>query len=216
MHSAQKLSVTMALLGWGIGLAISCMSAQAQPSVQQLFRDLQSTEKTDRAEVQLLRIATSNEEARQFLAARLPALIEEDPAPTESDYQQGRYVRAVWQNSVQLAGELRIAAAVPALVKWFTVSTSPFQGLGIGQEALVDTPAAMALANIGDASVPSVQPLLSRQNLNERYHAAYVLLSINSPKADAVLRDYVRRGQDRGLADLIDSRLGVRAANKHN
>jgi HEAT repeat protein len=216
MYSGQKLSITRALLGWGMALVISCKPAQAQPSVQQLFRDLQSTGKTDRAEVQLLRIATSNEDARQFLAARLPALIEEDPAPTKSDDQQGRWVRAVWQNSVQLAGELRIADAVPALVKWFTVSTSPIVGLGAGEEALVDTPAAMALANIGDPSVPSVQPLLSRQDSNERYHAAYVLLSINSPKADGVLRDYVKSGQDRGLADFIDNRLAVRAANKHN
>jgi HEAT repeat protein len=213
---AQKLFVTTALLIWGIGSTISCISAQARPSVQQLFQDLQSTKKTDRAEVQLLRIATSNEQAKRFLASNLPALIEEDPTPTESDYQQGRWVRPVWRNSVQLAGELRIAAAVPALVKWFTVSTSPFIGLGIGEESLVDTPAGQALANIGDPSISSLQPLLSRQNLHERYHAAYVLLSINSPKADTVLRDYVGHGQDRDLADFINNRLGVRDANKPN
>src|ERR1700728_2196168 len=162
MHCALKLYATAALFGCALGMTIGRVSAQGKPAdVQQLFQDLQSPQKSDRAAAKLLRIATSNEEARQFLAARLPALIEEDPAPTNSDYEQGRRpIRAVWQNSAKVAGELRIAAAVPALVKWFTVSTSPGVSLGAGEEALADTPAAMALANIGDPSVPSVQPLL--------------------------------------------------------
>lgn len=150
-------------------------------------------------------------------------LIAEDPIPTTAEVQRGLTIRPVWQNATMLAGKLRIRAAIPALVKWLTFSTSPGLGLGTGEEALVDSPAGMALANIGDPSISSLRPLLFRRDPNERYHApylllryhaAYVLLYIDSPKAERVLRDYVARGQDRRLADLIGNRLEVLAAHK--
>jgi hypothetical protein len=165
------------------------MAAEPQPSLDTLYRDLQSERKTDQATVQLLRLADSDGKVKGFLADRLPALIATDPTPTAADYQRGLRVRPVWRNAVQLTGELRIAAAIPALLEWLTFTTSPAQSLGAGEEALVDSPAAMALANIGDPSVPRLQPLLSSGKLDERYEAAYCLLSIDSQKSKSALRD---------------------------
>jgi HEAT repeat protein len=195
-----------------LGLALcSVMAAEPQPSLDTLYRDLQSERKADQATVQLLRLADSDGKVKGFLADRLPALIATDPTPTAADYQRGLRVRPVWRNAVQLTGELRIAAAIPALLEWLTFTTSPAQSLGAGEEALVDSPAAMALANIGDPSVPRLQPLLSSGKLDERYEAAYCLLSIDSQKSKSALRDYIANGKDRGLADLISNRLEMQA-----
>jgi HEAT repeat protein len=202
------LGLCQLVLGAGIGWA------QSQPAVSSLYRDFQSEEKTDKATARLLKIAASDQAAKEFLTAHLPALIEEDPKPTAAEVQRGLTIRPVWQNAAELAGELKIKTAIPALTKWFTFSISPNVSLGEGEEALVDCPAARALAKIGDPSIPSVQPLLSSPDLNERYHAAYILLFIDSPMAEQVLGQYADHGQDPGLVAYIRNRLDVKRTNR--
>jgi HEAT repeat protein len=204
------LGLCQLVLGAGIGWA------QSQPAVSRLYRDFQSDEKTDQTTAQLLKTAASDEAAKEFLAMHLPTLIEEDPTPTTVEVQRGLRIRPVWRNAAELAGELKIKTAMPALTKWLTFSTSPGVGLGAGEESLADCPAGRALVNIGDPSIPSLQPLLSRPDSNERYHAAYVLLSINSLKAEQVLGQYADHGLDRGLAEYIRNRLEVLKTNRSN
>ena len=173
MRASKAIGIVLLLALAQPGLAPT--SAQSQPTLDQLYQDLQSEDKTDQAMAQLLRAAKTNEKVAGFLATHLPMLLEQGPSPATSEIQRGIWVRPVWRNAALLAGHLRIRAAVPALVRWLTVSTSPVVGLGTGEEALVDSPAGTALVNIGDPSIPSGSPLLSRPDSNERYRAALCL-----------------------------------------
>jgi hypothetical protein len=204
-----------ALLCFSCGIAprLACASAQARPTVQQLFRELQARPTCDQAESELRELGTADSNARHFLALQLPALIEADPAPTQQERDSGVTVKPTWSAAVRLAGELKIVEAAPALAKWITISTSRAISLGIGEEALVDSPAGQALVRIGDPSVPILQGRLSLSSQRERYHAAYVLNAINSGKADKALSEYVAEGRDRDLAAWIRNVLENKSGN---
>lgn len=214
MRCSGKLRVIAILVSWALGLAIGCVSAQVRPTVEQFFKELQSKQKSDQAAAQLLKMGRSDAEARHFLVLHLPALIDVDPRPTRAQYQKGLVtsdLNPIWLSAVQLAAELGIVEAAPAMAKWITVSDSDGLSFGSGEESIGHSPAARALVEIGDPSVPSLRPLLYRHDPNERNHAVEALLAIDSPTADAVLRDYVANGRDRGLAELIRNRLKIRA-----
>jgi HEAT repeat protein len=208
----KRMTTLLGLCQLVLGAGISW--AQSQPAVSSLYRDFQSDGKTDQATARLLKTAASDESAKEFLAVHLPILIEEDPTPAAAEVQRGFRIRPVWRNAAELAGELKIKTTIPALTKWLTFSTSAGVSLGAGEESLADCPAGRALVKIGDPSIPSLQPLLSSPDLNERYHAAYVLLSIDSPMAEQVLAQYADHGLDQGLAAYIRNRLDVLKANR--
>ena len=159
MQSRREIRIMLLLALGQLGLAVGIAWGQSQPAVDDLYRDLQSNERTGQATVQLLKIAASDEKVAQFLAGHLPALIEEDPTPTTAEVQRGLTIRPVWRNAAELAGKLRIKTAVPALTKWLTFSTSPIVGLGVGEESLVDCPAGQA-------------PCSNRRSLDTRIAAA--------------------------------------------
>ncbi|HXO88748.1 MAG TPA: hypothetical protein VN885_08870 [Candidatus Acidoferrales bacterium] len=150
MRPRRVLLVMAALLIWRVGAEIPSIWAQSRPTVQQLFRELQSNRTSDHAEAQLRELGSTGVHARRFLALHLPALIETDPRTTEEERDRGQPIRLTWRNEVRLAGELKIVEAAPGLAKWITVSTSGGMALGIGEEALVDSPAGQALVQIGD------------------------------------------------------------------
>ena len=213
--SRSRVLRAAALLYFCCGIAprLVCASAQARPAVQQLFRELQSGPTCNQAESELRELGSADSNARHFLALHLPALIEADPTPTQQERDRGEPVKPAWRDAVRLAGELKIVEAVPALAKWITISTSPAVSLGIGEEALVDSPAGQALVQIGDPSVPILQTKLSLGDQRERYHAAYVLNAIDSRNADKALSKYVADGRDRHLAELIRNVLENKSSN---
>ena len=183
-------------------------SAEQQPNVQQIFRQLQSEETSGNAEILLMKLGRDDPRARQFLALHLPAMIATDPrATTPEAYEKHDTLSATWCNAVELAAELKIAEAAPALAKWVGLSKDPSMSLGSGE--LFQHPAAIALVKIGDPSVPALTSVLNEGAEYQRSSAADALIEINSAKSKAVLRKYISEGHDRKLAQDIQRSLEV-------
>ena len=182
-------------------------SAEQQPNVQQIFRQFQSEETSRNAEIQLMNLARGNPRARRFLALQLPVMIAKDPRGTPEYYEKHLTLSATWCNAVELAAELKIAEAAPALAKWVGLSKDPSMSLGSGE--LFQHPAAIALVRIGDPSVPALTSVLNEGAEYQRSSAADALIEINSAKSKAVLRKYSSQGHDRKLAQDIQRSLEV-------
>ncbi len=167
--------------------------AQTGSTTLTLFRELESAQTTNQAAEQLLRLGKTNAMARQYLAAHLPPLIEAGP----------QFSVPVWGNAVDLAGELGIVNAAPALAKWISVRNSPVTGLS-QEVSLRHNPAAAALARIGNPAIPALEGPLERGDLNERREAVYALDLIGSPKARSVLHKHAAHEPNAGLRDFIN------------
>ncbi len=181
------------------------ISAGEQPNVQQLFRQLESDETSRTAEIRLTKLATDDPRARHFLALQLPAMIATDPRGTHEYYEKHLTLSATWCNAVNLAAELKIAEAAPALAKWVALSDYPPLSFGSGE--IYHHPAAVALIKIGDRSVPALTSVLYEGDKNQRSNAADALMAINSAKSKAALRKYASQGHDRQLARYIQRSL---------
>lgn len=175
--------------------AFSLVSAQNGPSSRQdLFRDLQEANTSDRATHELLLRAKHDEQIMAFLKAELPPMIDKGP----------KGVSPQWTNAVHLAGKLRVAEAAPALGKWISIDS--VGDTSIAQFMRLDTnPAGKALSQIGDPAVPTLTDVLTRGTTRERRNAYLVLNAIGSPRAQAVLRDYAAHEQDAELRDFAAS-----------
>jgi hypothetical protein len=198
MQRSLKLFAITALLGYFVGPRIPCVMAQAGPTVADLLRQLGSSRTSAQAEKQLLKLGSSNAEARRYLSRNLPALIEADPKDPRP--QKRTVMRPEWLYVVQVAGLLKIVEAAPALAKWIDYPPSPAV---LDEESVPERPAALALVQIGDPAIPTLQNVLAHGDTDERWQAAQVLDSIGSPKATAVLGQYAATGQDHALADFI-------------
>jgi hypothetical protein len=104
---------------------------------------------------------------------------------------------------VDLAGDLKIVEAAPALAKWLGEDTgSPF--ITLSQVSRLERSApGMALFKIGDPAVPFVQQVLAHGSLKERWTAATVLTRIGSVRARAALRDHLSDESDENLRSFI-------------
>src|SRR5271170_4580279 len=162
--------------------SVGC-SAQERNRTAELFQRLQRPETSGQAAAELINLGRTDPATRQYLAEHLPALIGTNP-------QQGDVMRLEWFSSVQVAGELKISETVSALAKLIGFSTS--HGVtGLSRDAsLRECPAALALVKIGDPAVPTLQHLLERRDWSSRRQAMFVLIQINSPKAEEALRKY--------------------------
>ena len=148
--AARTLMIGVAL-SCAIGVGAQAIRARAQPSVAVLFRQLQSPKTSEPAEKQLLKLAASDARARRYLADHLPALIEQDPGKPWPDQAEARQE---WLSAVNLAGELALVEAAPALTKWMSMRV-PFGITSENMEAgLLNSPAGYALYQIGDPAIP--------------------------------------------------------------
>ncbi|HEX4544515.1 MAG TPA: HEAT repeat domain-containing protein [Candidatus Acidoferrum sp.] len=200
---------TIAVLGLWSGLGEHWVMAQSHPAASELVQKLQSDKTTDDARKQLLQLGKSDPDIRRYLVASLPPMIEMGPKscpPSEIVDVFARWHTCPWYNVVELAGELKIGEAAPALAPWIGWRTpAPFI---LSLEArLVFYPAAKALAEIGDPAIPVVQPALDRGNSDEHYKAVRVLCIIHTPNAKAVLRDDLQRETDPDLQAMIRNAL---------
>lgn len=175
------------------GSTVPLASAQSAPQAATLFQQVQSDQTTAGATEQLLRLGRSDTEMRAYLAAHLPSLIAAGPHPSMSS----------WSNATRLAGSLKIVEAAPALAKFIGVTTEG-GALTLGEEAnLKDSPAGLALVQIGDAADSALASVLERGNSNERWRAAYALNLIGSAKAKTVLSAHAPRETDDTLRAFI-------------
>ena len=181
------------------------MLGQSHPSPSELVQQLQSKKTTNKARDELLRLGKLDPEVQQYLAAHLPRLIES--GPSTADCQENSC--ETWLNAVKLAGQLKIAKAVPALVQWISWRERGAP-LGLSSEAnLAFYPAATALWEIGNPAVPAVQHVLeSDQRPGFRRIDERVLCIINTPESKAALRDFLPRESDPDLQAWIKRCLG--------
>jgi hypothetical protein len=191
---APKLLMTVVLTVAPIGAADQHSTESAALAFEQL--QSQSSAKIKQASERLVRLGKSDPKAREYVALHLPPLIEKGP----QDYL-GR-----WTTFVRLAGELKIAEAAPALVKWLTIdnigeiSTAGFM-------RLENNPAGAALVQIGEPAIPAVVTVFDHGTLRERRYAVYVLNQINSPSAKRALREQLNRESDENLKEFIQKSL---------
>ena len=177
--------------------------AATRRDVTELLQQLQAPETSDRAAAELLKLAKGDVRVRRALAERLPGIIAKGPPNGPQ--------RDAWANAADLAGELKIKEACQALAKWMHTPAGPLgeeTELGIVTR-LLGKPAAKALAEIGDPSLPFVAPVLSRGDDAERWDAVYILNLIGSPAAKKLLRERVSSEPNPNLRGLIQRMLGA-------
>jgi hypothetical protein len=201
--SRKWVAALLVLAYWG-GSGVRCALAQDRPTAAELVQELRSAQTTDAAKGELLKLGTSGPEARNYLAVHLPPLIEN--GPTRADCPGNSC--GPWINTVELAGQLKIVEAAPALAKWINWREPGRPVVGIPIEAgLIFYPAARALIKIGDPGIPAVQDALESGNSGVHYPAVRVLCIINSASAKAALRDDLGQESDPQLRAMIKRAL---------
>jgi len=209
MRISFKMIVTVGLLGCWSGLSDCRIMAQSYPAPSRLVQKLQSDKTTDDARKQLLLLGKSHPEVREYLAAQLPPLIALGPKScpqSEKADLVARWHFCPWYNAVELAGNLKIGEAAPALarrINWR--NPGPF---GLSLEArLVFYPAIKALSEIGDPAIPVVQHVLNYGSSGEHARAVRVLCIIHTPKAKAALQDNLSHETDPDIQAMIKNVL---------
>ena len=204
------LIATIAVLAYWTGPGLRSTEAQSHPQEAELFQRLHSQKTTDGARIQLLQLAKSEPSIKRGLAVQLPLLIEAGPnscPQNEIIDLEKRWHSCPWFNAVELAGNLKIAEAAPALTRWISWRSSSII-VGLSSEARLDfLPAAKALAQIGDAAIAAVQDVLNHGNSDERAKAVRVLCIVHSPEAKAALRDDLEHERDPDLQAMIKREL---------
>jgi hypothetical protein len=210
MRISCKMFAIIALLGLWSESERHCAMAQGHPAAaSELVQKLQSDNNTDNARKQLLHLGKSDPEVRRYLAAQLPPLIGLGPQscpPSDIVDVVARWHACPWFNAVELSGKLKIAEAASALAPWINWrSEGPF--LPTLEAQLIFHPAAKALAETGDPSIPVLQRVLSSGTSGEHARAVRVLCIIHTPTAKAVLHDDLPRETDPSLQAMIKSAL---------
>ena len=174
------------------------LRAQQTRPIPELFERLQSEDTTDESMSKFLELGPSNSSAHEYLVRRLPPLIGEGPKPER---------RRAWLNSVRLAGEFRITAAIPSLTKFIDANTGATSGGLHATAQLLGFPCAQALIRIGDPAVPGLREVLEKGNARNRWFGYRTLFLIGSPPAISALRDHLNREQDKEFKAEIEQAL---------
>jgi len=180
--------------------------AQTRPSIDALYDRLVQPSETNAAAPEIVKMASNDSGALNYLAGKLPMLISSN-RPTSDP---------VWANAVRLAGQLKIVAAVPALgqalsrpavLGGYDSEATGAYTFTIGARLVYDV-VGRALADIGDPSIPVVANLLSSGDIAARRRAFWILVNIDSPAALQAMRDHLPRESDSTIKDAIQHHLG--------
>ena len=170
--------------------------AQKKPDIRELFAQLSNADTTNHAAQVILRVASKNPAAREYIMGRLPDLID---LPN---------LDQVWRNAVRLAGELKASNAVQPLMQ--VLPRSPFRPSIIlfGEMlSLNSDPVGKALFEIGDPAVPALANLLEPSgDAMDRWRAARILWNIDSPASRKVLRDDLQHETDPAIKQFTEGK----------
>ena len=124
----------------------------------------------------------------------------------------------VWANAVRLAGQLKIVAAIPALVQalskpavaggYDSTATGGYT-FTIGAKLVYDV-VGRALADIGDPSVPALAKILANGDPDARKRVFWILVNIDSPAAKQAMQDRLPNETDPAIKGAIEHHLGIR------
>ena len=188
--------------------------AQPAQDVEQVFAQLHDAKTTYAAYLRLKNLAENDTAARLYLVVKLPELIPADLS------QKPIWMNPIAENSVRLAGDLKIAEAVPVLVKALDNDLAKPGGpvTITSGSGLNNDPVAQALAKIGASALGPVRDRL-KNNSNgqiERMRAAKILYFMNSADADQVLTLQLQSENDPVVRSLIEAGLQEhQKANSH-
>jgi HEAT repeat protein len=168
-----------------------------QEELESLFAQMQHYHypTSDQAAEQLLKLAKSDPEARKFLVARLPGVIE------RANAQSIPAIR-VFENEVRLVGDLQIVEASGALAQKVQRYTSVLASMGFEQHEVIH-----ALVEIGEPAVSAVIEVLQHGNADQRKYSAVALGFIGSREAQAALRDALARETDPEVRGYLEKAL---------
>jgi HEAT repeat protein len=169
---------------------------QRTPDIVTLFTQLKNASTTNNASREILRAASRDPAAREYIVEKLPDMIDK---PT---------LDQVWRNAVWLAGQLKASNSVPALME--ALPRSPFRPSIIlfGEMlSLNSDPVGKALLEIGDPAIPALANLLERSgDTMDRWRAARILWNIDSPASRKVLRDDLQHETDPGIKRFTEGK----------
>lgn len=181
-------------------LASAGAAAQEQPSPADLFQKLQndaSPYQSYLAARKLVKLGKSDSDTHAYVALHLPALIERNPDAFPVS----------WRNAVEIAGNLKIAEACPALKAWVGDLSLRAGEMNLSDYNDLDNdPAALALSRIGDLAIPTLVQVL-REHADDvpftRWEPIIALKLMDSEKARDALRDQAKRETSPGLQKLM-------------
>jgi HEAT repeat protein len=177
-------------------LPVQASGHQTALDIHTLYTQLRDPSATNRAAQRILRAASRDTNARDYISKKLPDIIEQ----TQMDQ--------VWRNAVRLAGQLQAPDSVPALVR--VLPRSPFKPAVIlfGEIlSLSSDPVGEALREIGDPAVPALGYLLEHDsNSTDRWRAARILWNIDSPSSRKVMHDDLQHESDRAIRQFTEGK----------
>lgn len=195
----QLFIIICALSG---GRRAFCAGQQKRPDLDALLTQLRVRTGTvsNDAKFALINRANSDPEAKEYIVERLPPLLE--------SYGGGKdlFENMAWENAVQVAGELKVAAAVSVLCRLIDLLSSPEAGMGASYNFL-NRAAVWALIQIGPAAVPAVIGVLKNGTALQREEAAYVLGNIGTPPARQALEERLPEERDTAVRHRIQEVL---------
>lgn len=144
------------------------LASQHHADVNTLFRELQDSKTTEKAAGELLETARTDTSTRHHLASHLPGLIQRTSSGP------------IWLSAVQLAGDLKLAEAVPVLAASLEKDNVGGPTTFTESERLDDDPVGRALVKIGDPSIGPVAQVLATGDTGTRWRAATPLLRARS------------------------------------
>lgn len=192
MHRALWIVICLTLGTLGTN------NTQDAANIDRLFTGLNDPSATNTAARQILEVASKDAGARQYIVRRLPEMIDKQ-----------RPEDAVWQNAVDLAGQLKASEAIPSLLKALALGRvgGPQQTTFTTEIRLDDDVVGKALAEIGDPAVPAISKLLASQDRNTRRRAVLILRNMYSPTAHKVLQERLPHEPDKIIKELIETGL---------
>lgn len=175
---------------------LAALSAVAQQrSLKVLFRELQEDSKTDEAFRQISQRSPEDRAVKRFLTRNLPRILNAPPKSYET-----------YLNNVLLAGNFRIASAIPGLIGEITCASLAGSTL-TERHNLTALPCARALVQIGDPAVPALTETLSGPDSRKHWLAYRALALMNSPRSLTALRNYLAQNPDPALKSEIENDL---------
>lgn len=118
----------------------------------------------------------------------------------------------MWRTEARLAGNLKLIGTAEVLAASLNTDTRGGNHDITGMSRTVglkDDQAGQALVQLGGAAIPFVKHELADGNRLGRFRAAYVLIKMNSPEAEAVLKEQYPVEADPGLKNLIGRHIGA-------
>ncbi len=194
----SRLVFALLVFPISLGLVTSPVCAEVnQEQLESLLDQMQHYHypTSDQSAEQLLKLGKSDPEARKFLVARMPAVIERANA-------QSTVTMRVFENEVRLVGDLQIAEASRALAEKVDRYTSTVASGGFENREAIH-----ALVEIGEPAVPAVIEVLQHGKADQRKYAAVVLGFIGSREAQAALREVLARETDSEVHRYIEEAL---------